>query len=278
MNVKEIRSFIRNILETDARNHVEPSAAIRPDITGMRMYEDVHIGVARASDPYFDECMADAVVGRHFKKPKEWLSEARSVLSVFFSLTDRVVRSNANAGAEPSAEWLHARIEGQAFIGHTMRALEEALKKAGHDAVVPSSDPRFISAAGQDKSGAFGGKRFTSVWSERHIAYACGLGTFSLSRGIITRQGTAGRLGSVVTTLELVPSERAYASFMAYCSMCGACAARCPADAIVPGEGKDQVKCSAYLDRMLAKFSPRYGCGKCQVGVPCERSAPTIRM
>ena len=29
---------------------------------------------------------------------------------------------------------------------------------------------------------------------------------------------------------------------------------------------------------MKAKYSPRYGCGKCQVGVPCEFRAPGLKM
>ena len=34
-----------------------------------------------------------------------------------------------------------------------------------------------------------------------HAAYLCGLGTFGLSRGIITKPGMAGRFGSIMKTL-----------------------------------------------------------------------------
>jgi len=35
-----------------------------------------------------------------------------------------------------------------------------------------------------------------SSWSERHAAYAAGLGTFSLNDALITPKGIAHRLGS----------------------------------------------------------------------------------
>ena len=38
------------------------------------------------------------------------------------------------------------------------------------------------------------GKGYFSNWSERHIAYAAGLGTFSLSDGFIIERGIAHRL------------------------------------------------------------------------------------
>ena len=47
-----------------------------------------------------------------------------------------------------------------------------------------------------------------SDWSERHIAYVAGQGTFSLSDGFITERGIAHRCGSVVIDLKLPPSPR----------------------------------------------------------------------
>ena len=51
-------------------------------------------------------------------------------------------------------------------------------------------------------------KGMYSNWSERHIAYAAGLGTFSLSDGFITERGIAHRCGSAVVGLELPASPR----------------------------------------------------------------------
>lgn len=56
--------------------------------------------------------------------------------------------------------------------------------------------------------------------------------------------------------------------------MCGACVKNCPVDAISLEEGKDHKICCDFLDITGKKFKPRYGCGKCQVSVPCQSSIP----
>ena len=57
------------------------------------------------------------------------------------------------------------------------------------------------------------------------------------------------------------------------CSGCGACIRRCPVNAITP-RGKEHPPCSDFLDETKIRFAPRYGCGKCQVQVPCMSGIP----
>ena len=113
-----------------------------------------------------------------------------------------------------------------------------------------------------------------SNWSERHVAYASGLGTFCLTRGLISEKGVAGRYGSVIVTEEIAPDSRPYDGVYDYCIMCGACIRRCPAKAISLKHGKNQLKCRLWMKKSEKKYDPRYGCGKCQVGVPCEAGIP----
>jgi epoxyqueuosine reductase len=42
---------------------------------------------------------------------------------------------------------------------------------------------------------------YASSWSERHAAYAAGLGTFGLCDGLITARGKAVRFGSIISKL-----------------------------------------------------------------------------
>jgi epoxyqueuosine reductase QueG len=100
-----------------------------------------------------------------------------------------------------------------------------------------------------------------------------GLGTFGLNRALITRLGSAGRFGSVVTDAGFEPTGRAYEGITEYCTLCGNCIRRCPCEAI-DESGKDNRACKAYVDAELAKYAPRYGCGKCQTAVPCEHRIP----
>ena len=139
---------------------------------------------------------------------------------------------------------------------------------------MPALDERFWAKAGFNEGSPYSEVSFTSNWSERHVAFVCGLGTFGLSKGIITSKGVAGRFGSIITELYLSPQKREYENIYEYCSMCGACIKKCPVNAISIENGKDHIICSKFLDKTAEKYKPRYGCGKCQIGVPCESRIP----
>jgi epoxyqueuosine reductase QueG len=126
-----------------------------------------------------------------------------------------------------------------------------------------------------------------SNWSERHIAYAAGLGTFSLSDGFITERGIAHRCGSVVTDLVLPVSSRTAKTHLSNClfyvnSKCRACIPRCPAGAITE-EGHDKIKCRQYMKTDIGYLMEEYGvgvqgCGLCQTKVPCEFRNPAKKL
>ena len=86
--------------------------------------------------------------------------------------------------------------------------------------------------------------------------------------------------GSVITTLDIEPTARTAGTYYDACPFlvdggCGACIERCPSGAITR-EGKNTAVCSEYLDNVVRpKFRPRYGCAKCQTGVPCEFARPS---
>ncbi|MBQ6833286.1 MAG: 4Fe-4S binding protein, partial [Lachnospiraceae bacterium] len=87
----------------------------------------------------------------------------------------------------------------------------------------------------------------------------------------------AGRFASLIIDCEMEPDVRPYTDIYEYCTMCGACVRRCPAEAISLDEGKKHVPCSAWMNQSKVKYAPRYGCGKCQVKVPCEDRIPGKR-
>ena len=206
------------------------------------------------------------VIGSHFLGPLEWMPGSKTVLSFFLPYKDKIKAANSMDCRWPADEWLYGRYEGQLQLAQLLEYLAKTLSEAGFESVVPAIDERL-------KVG-IEGIRFTSNWSERHIAYACGLGTFGLSKGIITKKGMAGRLGSILTKLYLPKSNRDYSSIYEYCNMCGICISRCPSRAISFESGKDSAPCSDFLDEVMIKHRPRYGCGKCQTGVPCESRIP----
>lgn len=111
-------------------------------------------------------------------------------------------------------------------------------------------------------------------WSERHAAYVCGLGTFGLSKGLITEKGMAGRFSSLITDAPLEADTREYTGLYDNCIGCGACVRRCPVRAIDPQTGKNHSVCFMNIGRSKILRYPRYGCGLCQSAVPCENTKP----
>ncbi len=218
------------------------------------------IGIAHAEDPLFIELKKPQVVGSHHLLPSGWLKNARTVISFFLPFTDRVRESNTQ-NSLPSREWLYGRIEGEKFNNALREFIADLICQNGGSAVVPVGDNKFQI------------KDLRSNWSERHVAFVAGLGTFGLNDSLITREGCAGRFGSVVSSIPMECSSRSYENLQQYCSMCLQCVQRCPAGAIQE-DGKDAQVCSRYINEIKVRFSPRYGCGKCQTAVPCQGKIP----
>ena len=263
--------------EEHQSNYLSEGVALQPGLVGMRMYGAPLLGIADAGDPLFAGLRASQAIGPHFLLPETWLPGARSVISFFSPLTEQVTEANLRDPADVPPEWLHARIEGQLFINALTEHLRDLLVEAGAPSMIPLMDERFWSngkpALSKEDGTVVPG--FTSNWSERHVAHVCGLGTFGLSRGLITKKGMAGRFGSIITAMPLEPDGRPYTRYDEYCTHCGSCIAKCPVKAITLETGKDQPACQHFCDEVLAKNAPRYGCGKCSVGVPCVRGIPS---
>ena len=267
---KLLESRLGDFTDESLKNRISAEAALEPQAIGMHMFDCPLVAYGDAGDELFTELLRPEVLGPQMRLPEEWVEGARSVISYFFPMSGQVRLSNRGTG-RASIEWFHARIDGQAFILEAGRYLVSILEGLGYQAVCPAADARFAATflSVEDRA-----QSFRSNWSERHVAYVCGLGTFSLSKGLITEAGTAGRFGSVVTTAALPPTVRLYDDLYEYCIMCGMCAERCPVNAISIETGKDHFACYDELMASKAFYPGYYGCGKCQVDVPCEFRRP----
>lgn len=199
-----------------------------------------------------------------------------TVISWILPQRKSVRQTNRRARKYPSEEWARIRVYGEAFNTALRRHVVSRLAQAGHAAVAPMLAPNWTIVRSERFS-------YASSWSERHAAHAAGLGTFGLCDGLITARGKAMRTGSVVARISVQPTPRPYADHRAYClffadGTCGKCIDRCPAGAISTA-GHDKEKCREHLARSREyvkktyKFEG-YGCGLCQVGVPCEAGIP----
>jgi len=267
MNKTDIITLAENFISNSPDNYITKEAAMHPKYTDMKIYETPILAFGAADDELYTQYKSADVIGSHFLSPTEWLPVSKTIISFFLPYTSQIKTANATDCHWPADEWLHGRYEGQILLKLLTEYLVKTISETGYKSLAPSIDPRYKTGA-EDI-------RHTSNWSERHIAYTCGLGTFGLSKGIITKKGMAGRFGSILTELELPKDTRPYSDIYEYCTMCGLCINRCPANAISFENGKKSPLCSDFLDKTREKHNPRYGCGKCQVSVPCESGMPT---
>ncbi|MPM01864.1 hypothetical protein SDC9_48104 [bioreactor metagenome] len=274
MDRKDITESAVGFVRNSEYNYISEKDSISENAAGMKIYDDPIFAFGSSGDAYFARLKNPGAIGEHFILPSQWLPEAKTVISFFLPFSQDVKKGNRKDLLWPSDEWLHGRYEGQAMLGKLCLHLKSELENAGYRSIVPSMEEKFWCSDGFLSKSAHGASSFTSNWSERHVAFVCGLGTFSLSKGLITSKGVCGRFGSIVTELSLPPDRRAYTELYENCILCGKCAKNCPAAAISLETGKDHAICSRFLNETLQKHSPRYGCGKCQVAVPCESAIP----
>jgi epoxyqueuosine reductase len=262
---------------------LEESRWNRRKADGGRYFTAPLVGFASGDDPLFDEYQA--IIGDYHLTPRTVFDltfgkgddRPLTVISWVLPVSEDTRRSNRKDGI-PSLLWSHTRYFGEPCNDKVREHLLSVLTRKGYRAVAPAISPHFIHRMHVPGIG------FTSNWSERHIAYACGLGTFGLCDGFITPKGKAMRLGSVVTDLILPPSGKPFDHHHANClyffnGTCKACAGRCPAGAITE-RGHDKDVCLDFQHNVLIpakgeEYGVRItGCGLCQTKVPCEYEIP----
>ncbi len=254
LNLVDLRADMEEFIANHPMNTVA-----EPNIP--RIFEAPLLAVASAEDPLFAELKQAAVVGPHHRSPQEWLADGKVVVSYFLPFSSVVREANAKPGY-PALEWVYARYEGEQVNEALRGYLELYFQQRDMDAISPPLDD------------AFAIEERRANWSERHVAYIAGLGTFGLHTSFITKAGCAGRFGSVVVDADLPVTTREYSNIYEYCTMCGQCIKRCPTGAITK-DGKDHRICADYMSKEISpKFKPRYGCGKCQTAVCCETKIP----
>lgn len=274
MDINDLIKSAAKFVENSEYNYISKEIAISENVVGLKIFNEPIFGVSSADDEYFRLLKNPSIIGNHFLLPEEWLPGSKTVISFFLPFTEDVRSSNRIDRLWPSEGWGHGYIEGQILVKELSKFLASELVEAGYNSLIPYTDSRYWTQNMPKEDSVHPELSFTSNWSERHVAFVSGLGTFGLSKGIITEKGMAGRLSSIITELYLTPTKRKYSDILEYCSMCGSCIINCPPRAITMEDGKNHIRCSKYLNAITKKYKSRRGCGKCQVNVPCESRIP----
>jgi epoxyqueuosine reductase QueG len=251
-----------------------------------RAWADPLVGFSNGADPLYQEFKRH--IGTFYWTPMEIFKKTfpstnatphqLTVISWILPQTEKTKQMSRKEAVYPSENWARSRIFGEKGNVKLRRHIVETLKTAGHRAVAPQLDPGWEERASTQYGDA-------STWSERHAAYAAGLGTFGLCDGLITAKGKAMRCGSVVAEIKIPATPRPYADHREYClfhrnGTCGQCIERCPVKALSK-KGHDKAKCRHHIFEVTPKYVRShfhfdgYACGLCQVGVPCESKIPT---
>lgn len=282
---KFIEKTIQDYAATSPFNRLE-------SFDGAFIFEPPIFGYADGDDPIFEQ-FKEVVHKDHFT-PREiltkYLLEVRedeaavieqiSVVAIVLPYNRETMHVNALEKEGPALRWNHTRWKGQDFNNELVKYIIAVLESIGVIAVAPDQASLYRIVRPPES--------LASTWSHRHIAYAAGLGTFSLNDGFITSKGIGVRCNSFVIHAKLEPSVRPYANHLANCTFyvsgkCGACISRCPGNAISK-EGHDKLQCHKVLfvqqkPWLEGEHGPGYigayaGCGLCQTGVPCATSIP----
>jgi len=248
-------------------------------------FENPLVGFANGADPIFESYKQ--YVGPYHWTPLEIFNQTfpddnattkeLTVISYILPQTAATKGDNRRQSTYPAERWARARIFGEQVNVKLRQLVVDVLQQEGYPAVAPMLSPLWK----RKKSDQY---VFASTWSERHMAYAAGLGTFGLCDGLITPRGKAMRAGSVVARIKIEATARPYEDHRAYClyfshGICGNCIARCPVGALSE-DGHDKLKCLAHQRPTSAEYVKAnygfdgYGCGLCQTGVPCESKIP----
>ncbi len=289
---------------------------------GHRIFEAPTIGVSAGNDPMigkFKQVIAPAhltpaemwsksasarrgfrefqPLGRPVPDAGAWtdlteLSARLKVLSIVFPYTrDILVDGSRSTRRTPLAglalNWAHA------FHTEVYEKTARFFVGSGHRVMVPQHS-RFHSVLLR-----FSNPHVVSAWSERHYAFAAGLGTFGLAEHLITEHGCNVRLASFITDAPLGvtprPSDDPFANCLFYAKgTCAKCVARCPNGALSKGVHR-KLRCELIRQResarvrteikpFLKSIKRRFlyvpveerpiGCGLCQYDVPCMDKNP----
>ena len=249
-----------------------------------KAWDEPLVGFASGADPIFNQYKEK--VGEFHWTPLEIFNiafpdtqakpEELTVIAYILPASELVKSSLRKETQNPAEAWVRARIFGELFNEDLRSHTAELLTKAGYPAVAPVLVKEYRMMQSKEYV-------LASTWSERHAAYAAGLGTFGLCDALITPKGKAMRVGSVVVKMPATATPRPYTDHHAYClhyakGACGACIARCAGKAVTAA-GHDKMACNKQL-AVTTKYAKEvydidgYGCGFCQTGTPCESRIP----
>jgi epoxyqueuosine reductase QueG len=291
----DLQGFVKELFQDSGRNRLPA------ELGGGRIFSSPALGVSGGDDPIFLR-FKEVVHTEHLTPEEMWArsgmptpmthGSSLRVISILFPYENHIRTAGKAAQGMPPEVYCVARNLANGFQRYVQQRCVAWFERRGHRALAGSQSPAYEIIA-RDVP------RLASTWSERHLAFAAGLGTFSLHEGFISEAGCNIRLASVLTDAPLAVTPRRgddpFANCLHYATgTCGKCVDRCPGGAL-SREGHDKIKCWLFgrvveqeMSHRLRGFLKAHrrlidgkeqlsypvGCALCQFGVPCMDRNP----
>jgi hypothetical protein len=292
---EELYFFIKNLFDEDGYNNILKNYGVKQIFSSNPLF-----GVALGSDPIFRKFKK--IIGPEHLTPEElWsdnslpvldnLGNCIRVLSIVFPYTSFIRSKYSNGDEFPSEIYSLSRHIANYFISDVLSQVVDYIKDHGFYAAAAIKSPSY-------KEYVSNADMLYATWSERHVAFAAGLGKFGLHAALITEAGCNVRLGSIITNAPLQVTHRIndkpYGNCLFYKnSTCKICIFHCPINAISEN-GHDKTVCFQHRNKVRAEMRKRFdgivddsikqlcsknnlraGCALCQFGTPCMDKNPT---
>jgi epoxyqueuosine reductase QueG len=220
-------------------------------------YREPIVAFADVEDPEFEKLKS--MTHENHMLPKEWMPECKTIVSYFIPFTKELMLLNKRH-KYVAREWAVAYIETNNLIKEINATVSAKLKELD------------INTVWQLPENSFDSEKLMSYWSQRHIAYIAGMGTFGINNMLITDKGCSGRYGSFVVDYKIEPSVKNREEKCLYKlnGSCGICIDMCPVNALTL-QGFDRYKCdkrTSEVDEFYSDLASCDCCGKCLLG-PC---------
>lgn len=225
------------------------------------------IGFASADDPKFLE-LKNLISPSH-ALPTDFINDAKSVIVFFLPFQEEIIKSNIG-NMESSKAWDIANIETNNLIIDINKYMHDEITEMGYTSTLLPPTYNYDAI------------KLISDWSHRHVGYIAGIGTFGINNMFITEKGCCGRMGSIVTNMPLIPTERKTQEncLYKYNGSCKKCVENCVVNAISIENGYPLVNKKRCSDQIYNGNIPEYpiglgdACGKCMCNVPCSAKNP----
>ncbi|MCQ4635765.1 hypothetical protein NE619_03420 [Anaerovorax odorimutans] len=232
----------------------------RPDIK-TRFGEPI-VGYADSRNPIFDMYFSRTICDH----PKRIYRPGNTVVVHFVPFAPEITESN-RGGDQPSEEWLTAFNESMWLSMRLNGVIREALDTVGRLSSCTNTPTDWDE------------ERCREEWSHKLVAYAAGMGEFGPAGSFKTKNGFAGRFGSIITdgqyaeAFEVLNAEQLEAMYQEiqrqYCykeakgvSCSQEMIKACPAGAISE-TGIDRKICQAHCKKINELIPSPEVCGKC---------------